>query len=423
MNSEHISDTNRSTPTRLHPPGLASFLTVGVSAMLVGLALFYLAMQPSAQDLTLMVELMGITTVISITLSFFAMRLGWIFNFTKLRYTLFGGYLLAGLMVFFDVWITARFMFTSPHDLLLATILLVFASVMAVATGYFLSEGLIQRIRQLQDGASRVAAGELTTRVTARGRDEMARLAQSFNEMVKQLEESERKKRELDVLRRDLIAWVGHDLRTPLTSIRAIVEALADGMVEDEIQRNHYLNTARADIRSLSDLIDDLFEMSQLDAGGLKLEKVSVVIDDLVADSLELFSPQAQKAGVRLEGLTEPGTAPVKIDAQQIGRVIANLMSNAIHHTPRGGVVSIQAQRKPAELFVQVKDTGEGIQPEDLPHVFEQFFRAEASRSRVSGGSGLGLAIAKGIVELHGGTIGIASQPEQGTEVWFRIPQ
>ena len=197
-------------------------------------------------------------------------------------------------------------MFASQHDLALATILLIFATGMAVAVGFFLSETIITRIQQMQMAARQVAAGNLNTRLPVSGRDEMALLAESFNEMVLQLEAADQKKRELDVLRRDLIAWVGHDLRTPLTSIRAIVEALADGLVEDEAPRLSYLRTAQSDIRALSDLIDDLFEMAQMDAGGLRLEMASVSIADLVSDTLEQFSVQAQQAGVILEGSAAP---------------------------------------------------------------------------------------------------------------------
>jgi two-component system sensor histidine kinase BaeS len=216
---------------------------------------------------------------------------------------------------------------------------------------------------------------------------------------------------------------VGHDLRTPLTSIRAIVEALADGLVEEEAQRARYLRTAQADIRALSTLIDDLFEMAQMDAGGLRLAKATIAISDLVSDTLEQFSVPSQQAGVRLEGSADASAQPVTVDVQRIGRVLANLISNAIRHTQPGGMVTITAARREHDLLVRIRDTGEGIRPEDLPFVFERFYRSEKSRSRGTGGAGLGLAICKGIVELHGGSIGVNSRAGEGTEVWFQIPQ
>jgi signal transduction histidine kinase len=403
--------------------GLARFLIASAIAMLFGLGLFFWIMQPPPGDMRLMILLMGATTLFSIVTAYLAYRAGWVFHSPRLRLTLIGGYLLAGALVFVNVWVTARLMFTSQHDLLLATVLLVFATCMAVAVGFFLSEGIIVRIQQMQIASRQVASGRLSARLPVAGRDEMALLAASFNEMVSQLEEADRQKRELDTLRRDLIAWVGHDLRTPLTSIRAIIEALADGLVDDETQRLAYLRTAQADVHALSNLIDDLFEMAQMDAGGLRLEMVRVSIADLISDTLEQFSLQAQQTGVRLEGSAALGEDLVVVDVARIGRVLGNLVSNALRHTPPGGTVTITAQREGSDLVLKVQDTGEGIRAEDLPYVFERFYRGEKSRNRATGGAGLGLAIAKGIVELHGGSIGVDSRPGLGTAVWLRLPQ
>src|SRR5512140_2508534 len=390
-------------------------------AFLVGLALFYLSMSPQAEDLALMIELMGATALVSILATFAAYRSGWIARSPHLHWTLVGGYVLAGLLVFLNVYITARMMFTSQHDLVLASILLVFATGIAVSVGLFLAETVTTRIRQMHAAAGQVAAGNLATRLPEVGRDEMAVLAHSFNEMVAQLQETERKQQELELLRRELVAWAGHDLRTPLTSIRAIVEALADGMVSDEDTRLRYLRTAQADIQSLSHLIDDLFEMAQADAGGLQLNLEPGSISDLISDTLERFSAQAQRQGIHLEG--SPGQVDlVRMDMPRIGRVLSNLVGNALRHTPSGGQVTIRAHQEGAYVLVSVQDSGEGISPEDLPHVFERFYRGEKSRSRATGGAGLGLAIARGIVEAHRGTIGIESQVGVGTRVWFKIP-
>jgi signal transduction histidine kinase len=224
-------------------------------------------------------------------------------------------------------------------------------------------------------------------------------------------------------MRRDLITWVGHDLRTPLTSIRALVEALADGVVEDPDTVQRYLRTAQRDIRSLSLLIDDLFQMAQLDAGGLPLDRHPNAISDLISDTIERFSALAAHQKVVLEGSAEPGVDPVLVDTQQIERVLTNLVSNALRHTPAGGSVKVRASTTAEGVLVEVCDTGEGIRAEDLPHVFEQFYRGEKSRSRTTGGAGLGLAIAKGIVEVHGGRIGDESQVDKGTRFFFTLPK
>ena len=255
------------------------------------------------------------------------------------------------------------------------------------------------------------------------GRDEVAALARSFNSMAGQLEEAERKKRELDQLRRDLIAWVGHDLRTPLTAVRATIEALADGVVDDPETRSRYLRTAKREIGALSNLIDDLFDMAQLDTGGLKLERAPNAISDLMSDTIERFHPMAEERNVVLSGLAAPGVDPVYIDARQISRVLTNLVSNAIRYTPAGGRVTMHAYPTRTGVVVEVTDTGEGIRPEDMPHVFEQFFRGERSRSRATGGSGLGLAIVKAIVEAHNGQVRVESTIGKGSRFIITLPQ
>jgi len=241
--------------------------------------------------------------------------------------------------------------------------------------------------------------------------------------MAAQLEAAAQKQQELDTLRRDLIAWVGHDLRTPLTSIRAIVEALADGVVEDPLTVQRYLRTAQRDIRSLALLIDDLFQMAQLDAGGLPLDRQPNAISDLISDTIERFSELAAQRQITLEGHAQAGVDPVLIDAQHIERVLSNLVSNALRHTPPGGRVRVNAAATAQGARIEVCDSGEGIRPEDLPHLFEQFYRGEKSRNRATGGAGLGLAIAKGIVQAHGGHIGVASRPGQGACFFFTLPR
>jgi len=215
---------------------------------------------------------------------------------------------------------------------------------------------------------------------------------------------------------------VSHDLQTPLASIRAIVEALADGLVEDPATRQRYLNTARKDIQSLSLLIDDLFQMAQLDAGGIQLDIEDSSLSDLVSDTLESFSEPARSANIRLEGKVAAGIDPVCMDSRRIGRVLTNLISNALRYSDAGGSILIQVTRDSDTVRVEVADTGSGIPHEDLPMIFERFYRGEKSRSRASGGAGLGLAIARGIVTAHGGEIGVASQPGKGTTFHFTLP-
>ena len=387
----------------------------------VALGAFLVLMRPPMGELRLMALFLAITAVISVGVGYGAYRLGWMNHSPRISWVVLGGYALSSFLTFLNVWVTARLMFASEHDLLLATVLLLFAGGIAMSVGYFLSAALTDRIVNLSQAAEEVAKGRFSARAVVAGNDEMARLARTFNQMAGQLETAAKRQSELDMLRRNLIAWAGHDLRTPLASIRAIVEALADGVVEDPDTVHRYLNTAQREIRSLSLLIDDLFELAQIEAGGLRLELLPNSISDLISDTLESFSELAARQEVTLDASAEPGVDPVLMDARQIGRVLANLLGNALRHTPAGGTVQVQATRTAEKVLVEIADTGEGMDAEDLPHVFERFYRAEKSRSRATGGSGLGLAIAKGIVEAHGGQIHVESATGQGTRFFFTL--
>jgi len=395
---------------------------LGVLVMVaLTLFIFNLLMRPAFSDFGLMALFLSITALISGVVGYGSYRLGWMDRSPTIRWTLLGGYLLSSVLTFLNVWLTASLMFFDQHDLLLATVLLVFAGGMAMALGYFLSSTLTNRIRLLDKAARAIASGDLDTRLPVHGNDELAMLAQTFNQMAAQLQQAARQKEELETLRRDLVAWAGHDLQTPLASVQAILEALGDGIVEDSQMSQRYLRTAQKDVRSLSLLIDDLFQMAQLDAGGLPLDLENNSLSDLISDTLESFSEIAARQGVQLSGVVAPGVDPVLMDAQRMGRVLTNLVSNALRHTPTGGLVTVQAARQREGVVVEVSDTGEGISPQDLPYIFERFYRGEKSRSRATGGSGLGLAIARGIIEAHEGTIGVESSPGQ-TRFYFNLP-
>lgn len=411
-------------PTSLtYRPSLPLRYAAGVAAVLMfSLLVFWVVMQPPLNEIGWMAAFLSGTALVSIGLGYAAYRTGWFYRAPNLRWALLGGYALSSLLTFLNVWVTARLMFASPHDLLLATILLIFASGIAMALGLFLSSALTDRIRLLDRAAQAIAHGDLDVRIEPQGRDEMAALARTFNDMVVQLQAAGRKQRELETLRRDLIAWVSHDLQTPLASMRAIVEALADGVVTDPETQQRYLATIQKDIRAHSMLIDDLFQMAQLDAGGLALEMDRSSLVDLLSDTLESFSALASQRQVDLIVTSNPGVDNVYMDTRRIGRVLNNLIGNAIRHTPPGGQVRVAARRVPEGVRVDVEDSGEGIAPADMPYVFERFYRGEKSRSRETGGAGLGLAIARGIVEAHGGAIHVDSHPGQGTAFFFTLP-
>jgi signal transduction histidine kinase len=397
---------------------LASILLI----FLISLAIFNMMMAPPMYELGLMALFLGITSLISALVGYVAYKLGWINLSPTLQWSLLGVYILSGLLTFFNVWFSAQMMFASQHDLLLAIVLLLFASGMAVVLGYFLSSAVTSRIYLLKQTAEKIAEGNLQARVSVSGRDEVALLAQAFNQMAEQLESVDNKKRELEKMRADLIAWIGHDLQTPLASIRAILEGLEDDVIEDPQAIKRYLNTAQRDVRSLSVLIDDLFQMAQLNAGGFQLDRANASLSDLISDTLESFAELAARQEVKLQGSVESNVDPVFMDTQRIARVLNNLINNALRHTPPSGELKIYACRTNHGVEINISDTGEGIQPEDIPHIFEGFFRGEKSRNRNSGGAGLGLAISHGIIQAHGGSITVQSEVNKGSHFQLIIP-
>ena len=409
-------------PSLSRLPILTRFVLGVILIVTFSLGIFKLMMSPPLVELGLMALFLGVTALISAMAGYIAFRFGWVNLSPTLRWSLLGGYALSSILTFFNVWFSAQLMFASQHDLLLAIVLLIFAGGMAMILGYFLTSAITDRIHLLKDAAEKLAQGDLQARVPVSGRDEVAALANTFNQMASQLEAADKKQHEIEHMRADLIAWVSHDLQTPLTSIRAILEALEDGVVDDPKTVKRYLNTAQRDVRSLSILIDDLFQMAQLDTGGIPLDRAESSLSDLISDTLESFSELALRQGVKLEGSVDSNVDPVLMDTQRIGRVLNNLIGNALRHTPDGGHVEIRVQRTASGVAVSISDTGEGIRAEDLPRVFESFYRGEKSRSRSTGGAGLGLAISRGIVQAHGGEINVQSEAGNGSQFTFTLP-
>lgn len=397
-------------------------LVVGVGLALVLAALIMtVIMRPPLSELATLIGTLGVTSVLSLTVGFVLYRRGWTSS-PSLGLTLMLTYGWAAVLTLFNVWIMARLMFVNAHDLTLAGILLLFAAVIATTFGMFVAASVTDGLRQLAQAADRLAEGDLEARAEVTGRDEVSRVASSFNAMAEQLQRAAKEREELEVLRRDLIAWTSHDLRTPLTGIRVMVEALNDDVVDDERTRRRYYRTMLAEVVGLNELIDDLFELAQLGAGGLEIEIETHSLSDLISDTLESLQPVAARSDVVLKGEVEPGLDPVMMNASKIGRVLTNLLSNAIHHSPAGSSVLLSAIRSSAGVEVTVTDRGSGFTDEDLPRVFEKFYRGEQARSRATGGSGLGLAIAAAIVEAHNGRIWAQNADGGGAIVGFELP-
>ncbi len=340
----------------------------------------------------------------------------------SIRLKVLFAYSLGVIIAIVNIYVTSKLMFVSWHDFLLLGLLLIFAGLISTSFGIILANGLTQTLERLRSSANQLAAGDFSTRVHLDSVDELSDVAKAFNLMADELERSFARQKQLEQARRDLTAAVSHDLRTPLTSIRAMIEALSDGVVSNPDTVQRYYAAIRAQTENLSGLINDLFELSQLESGQVQLRKEPVNLNDLLSDVIESMQPQANAKNISIAGVFCPDTPIVQAEVLKIQRVLYNLLQNAIRHTPAGGSISLSIAITPQGVQVEIADTGEGIPATDLPHIFEQFYRGDKSRSRQTGGAGLGLAIAKRIIEAHGGQIRVESQMAQGSKFSFILP-
>jgi signal transduction histidine kinase len=250
---------------------------------------------------------------------------------------------------------------------------------------------------------------------------EMAELSDALAVAYERLAQARSRERSLEASRRELVAWVSHDLRTPLAGLRAMAEALEDQVVLDPREVSQYHTQIRREVDRLSLMIDDLFELSRIHAGALRLSRRMVGLEDLIAEVVASAEPVARARGVRLTGAAVRGM-PVFIDTAEMGRALRNLVTNAIRHTPSDGIVDVLAEMQSGMACVSVSDACGGIPPEDLPRVFDVAFRGESARTPgPQEGAGLGLSIARGIVEAHSGQIGVRNVGP-GCQFLVRLP-
>jgi signal transduction histidine kinase len=231
---------------------------------------------------------------------------------------------------------------------------------------------------------------------------------------------AEQRQRLLEGSRRELVAWVSHDLHTPLAGVRAMVEALEDGVVADEVTVRRYHRQLGEEVSRLSRLVDDLFELSQIQAEALQLTVERVSLGELVSDALTSATVLAEAKGIRVDGRVEDGAPDVVVSARELTRVVTNLLDNAIRHTPPGGAVVVEVAGADDCALVSVRDQCGGIPRQDVSRVFEPAYRGDSARTP-GGGAGLGLAIARGLVEAHRGVIGVSNE-NGGCRFTVRLP-
>jgi signal transduction histidine kinase len=266
-------------------------------------------------------------------------------------------------------------------------------------------------MNDLRHAAREFARGDLSARTPVEGPAELADLSDTFNDMASRLSE-------LFDSRSELVAWAGHDLRTPIASLKAMLEAVEDGVA----QHDEFLVVARNQVATLEKLVEDLFEVAYMDMGTVTLDLRQVEIASVVRACVADAQAKAQAAGIRLEAATN-GPMLARCAPEKIERVLRNLITNALRHTPADGAVVVSVASGNGNVCVVVEDTGEGLPTDARRRMFDRFWRGDAARTRDSAGAGLGLTIARGLIEAHGGRIWAEPRPGGGTKVGFTIPR
>ncbi len=285
------------------------------------------------------------------------------------------------------------------------------ATVLALLIGVLLARAISRPVKELTEATQRVARGELGHQVPVHGSDELAQLASSFNQMSADLATEAH-------LRRQMTADIAHELRTPLSIILGYTEALSDGKLQG---KPAIYEAMYGEAQLLSHLVDDLRVLSLADAGELTLNQTLLAPAELLERTAVAHAALAAQRNIRLETRVAPDLPPLAVDRERMAQVLANLVSNALRYTPAHGVVTLSAEAQGDRVLLRVSDTGPGIEPEHLPHIFDRFYRADVART-ANGESGLGLAIAKSLVEAHGGTIWADSTPGQGATFAIALP-
>jgi signal transduction histidine kinase len=352
-------------------------------------------------ELAILVSLATLTVGLAVA---FGLRL-----LPTVRLQLVGLAFLAVVLPLGAVLLSGWVMFHMGDDVKILAVAAASASA-AVIAALVLARSIATGIDRLRDSSATLAAGDLTARAPERGPAELAELARSFNEMAEDLA------RIFDA-RRELVAWASHDLRTPIASLQAMLEAIEDGIAGPE----RYLAAMHEQVRNLARLVDDLFELARIDAGALTLELRNAELAGLIESCVRGLEAEAHARHVRMEARIENG-ACVRCEPEKVERVLYNLLTNALHHTPSDGSVAVLVSPRPDEVEVIVEDTGDGISPEAASRMFDRFWRGDPARTSGEAGAGLGLAIARGLVEAHGGRIWAEPRPEGGTRVSFTLP-
>jgi len=318
-----------------------------------------------------------------------------------------------------NLWVLSRQMFVSEHDATLLGVLLLYSVGAGIGAAVVTARSSARAVRTLTATAGALGDGDLDARAgQIDGGPELDVLAATLDDMAERLQGAQERERQIEATRRDLVTAVSHDLRTPLASLRAMVEAIDERVVDDPESMRRYAQQMRRSVRQLGAMVDDLFELAQLDAGAIETETRRARLGEVVSSAVATVGLQAEEKGLSL--VAELNGADDALCSPRLARVIQNLLVNAVRHTPADGSVRIEARLAADALEVAVADTGEGIAPQDLARIFDPFFRADPARQ--GAGAGLGLALAKRIVEALGGEISAESEPSHGARFAVTLP-
>ena len=384
-----------------------------LGAVVLGLVAFEVALEPSSADrtqvLVIFVIMAAVTALAGLIIPRYTGRL------RSLRSAVMFLAIASVAVVAFAVTISAQLMFFETHDLILLMVAVGFGTALGVTLAATVSKPLEADLAAIRRTAERVADGDLSAHTGIERPDEVGAAGRAIDSMVEQLAAALADREADEKARRQFLAAVGHDLRSPLAALTAAVEALEDGIAPDP---ERYLRAMRTDLTAMSHLVDDLFLLATIEAGKLELDRDVIDVAELADESIDALRAIADRKGVALR-LDVEGGAPTVGSSRALGRAIRNLVDNAIRHAPAGSQVVVRVTAAD-DVVVRVEDGGPGFS-DDLVHTaFEGFVTGDPARSRTRGGAGLGLAIARGVVDAHGGTIWAESGP--GGKVAFRLP-
>jgi signal transduction histidine kinase len=378
-----------------------------VGLFIVAISLVGLGRLGSATDAATLLVVTAACTTLAWALC--ALGAAWLRRPPSIRAHIFISTASAAIATATGGWLVAGWLFDWEEDIpLLAAVVFLVVGAKGMLAALSLSKQLEEASGSLIAAAKRISPEDGADVHLEQNSLEVNQLASQVDMLSGKLEELRARERSLEKSRRELVAGVSHDLRTPLAAVRALAEALEDGLVSAEAEVTQYHRRIRKEIDRVSQLVDDLFELSRIEAGSLQLQLALVALDDLISEALAQAAPLAHQEEVRLEGRVREPLPEVRLSEPHVFRVLTNLLDNAIRHTPRGGRVLLEAGRNADSVCVSVRDECGGVSDKDLPRLFEPGFRGESGHP--DGGSGLGLAIVRGLVQAHGGTTSVRNE-------------